>query len=145
MCELLRNPNELRRAQSELASVVGLDRKVEDGDLEKLPYLRCVSKEVLRLHPSIPLLLRESLQDCTIAGRFVPRLDKRLGHGPRRETLAGRRSVQAVAVLRRCSLRRQGGWRLRVLAVRVRAAVVPRDAAGFVRAGARDGAVAALL
>lgn len=73
MSELLRSPTELMRAQNELAAVVGLDRKVEDGDLEKLAYLRCICKEVLRLHPPLPLLLRESLEDCTVGGHVIPR------------------------------------------------------------------------
>ncbi|OEL32756.1 Cytochrome P450 84A1 [Dichanthelium oligosanthes] len=73
MLELLRSPGELKRAQRELASVVGLHRKVDERDLEKLPYLRFICKEVLRLHPPIPLLLRESLQDCTVSGHAIPR------------------------------------------------------------------------
>ncbi|CAL5042749.1 unnamed protein product [Urochloa decumbens] len=72
MLELLRSPGELKRAQDELAVVVGLHRKVDERDLEQLPYLRCVGKEVLRLHPPLPLLLRESLQDCTVSGHVVP-------------------------------------------------------------------------
>ncbi|KAL6652885.1 hypothetical protein ACP70R_011810 [Stipagrostis hirtigluma subsp. patula] len=71
LLELLRNPVELKRAQDELADVVGLGRKVDESDIEKLPYLRCVTKEVLRLHPPLPLLLRESLQDCVVGGGHV--------------------------------------------------------------------------
>ncbi|CAL5052931.1 unnamed protein product [Urochloa decumbens] len=73
MLELLRSPGELKQAQDELAGVVGLHRKVDERDLEQLLYLRCVCKEVLRLHPPLPLLLREPLQDCTVSGHVVPR------------------------------------------------------------------------
>ncbi|XP_066393274.1 cytochrome P450 84A1-like [Miscanthus floridulus] len=73
MVELLRSPGELERAQDELARVVGLHRKVDESDVDKLPYLRCICKEVLRLHPPLPLLLRECLQDCAVGGHVVPR------------------------------------------------------------------------
>jgi len=73
MVELLRSPGELERAQDELARLVGLHRKVDESDVDKLPYLRCICKEVLRLHPPLPLLLRECLQDCAVGGHVVPR------------------------------------------------------------------------
>uniref|UniRef100_J3MDY2 Uncharacterized protein n=1 Tax=Oryza brachyantha TaxID=4533 RepID=J3MDY2_ORYBR len=60
-------------AQDELAGVVGLHRRVNEGDLGNLPHLRCITKLVLRLHPPLPLLLQESLRDCTIGGYTVPR------------------------------------------------------------------------
>ncbi|CAD6226903.1 unnamed protein product [Miscanthus lutarioriparius] len=59
MVELLRSPGELERAQNELARVVGLHRKVNECDLDKLPYLRCICKECL--------------QDCAVGGHVVPR------------------------------------------------------------------------
>jgi ferulate-5-hydroxylase len=71
--ELMRNPQDLKRVQEELATVVGLDRRVEESDIEKLTYLKCVVKETLRLHPPIPLLLHETAEDATIRGYFVPK------------------------------------------------------------------------
>ena len=62
----------MKRVQEELATVVGLDRKVSEGDLDKLPYLKCCIKETLRLHPPIPLLLHETSQDCEVNGFWVP-------------------------------------------------------------------------
>ncbi|MED6146299.1 hypothetical protein PIB30_033220 [Stylosanthes scabra] len=73
MAELMRSPSDLKRVQQELASVVGLDRHVEESDFEKLPYLKCVIKETLRLHPPIPLLLHETAEDSTVSGYFVPK------------------------------------------------------------------------
>ncbi|CAL9086623.1 unnamed protein product, partial [Musa textilis] len=58
--------------QQELASVVGLHRKVDDSDLDKLPYLKCAVKEMLRLHPPLPLLQHQATQDCELAGYFIP-------------------------------------------------------------------------
>ncbi|XP_020600382.1 LOW QUALITY PROTEIN: cytochrome P450 84A1-like [Phalaenopsis equestris] len=73
MAEILRSPDELKRIQSELAQVIGLNRKVHESDLDKLPYLKCAIKETLRLHPPIPLLLHETAEDSTVAGYFIPK------------------------------------------------------------------------
>ncbi|OAY82487.1 Cytochrome P450 84A1 [Ananas comosus] len=73
MAELMKSPDDMRRVQQELADVVGLDRKVHESDLDKLPFLKCVVKETLRLHPPIPLLLHETVEDCTVAGYSVPK------------------------------------------------------------------------
>ncbi|TKY55871.1 Cytochrome P450 84A1 [Spatholobus suberectus] len=73
MAELMRSPEDLRRVQQELADVVGLDRRVEESDLEKLVYLKCAVKETLRLHPPIPLLLHETAEDAAVCGYFVPK------------------------------------------------------------------------
>ncbi|GFQ00532.1 cytochrome p450 84a1 [Phtheirospermum japonicum] len=72
MAELMRSPQELKRVQQELNRVVGLDRKVEEPDFEKLTYLRCCLKEVLRLHPPIPILLHETAEEATISGYHIP-------------------------------------------------------------------------
>ncbi|KAL1540854.1 cytochrome P450 84A1-like [Salvia divinorum] len=72
MTELMRSPEDLQKVQEELKNAVGLARKVEEPDLEKLTYLRCCLKEVLRLHPPIPLLLHETSEDATISGYHVP-------------------------------------------------------------------------
>ncbi|GER35092.1 cytochrome P450 [Striga asiatica] len=72
MSELMRSPNDLRKVQQELADVVGLGRKVEEPDFEKLTYLQCCIKEVLRLHPPIPLLLHEASADAVVSGYHIP-------------------------------------------------------------------------
>lgn len=72
MAEMMKRPEELKKVQDELAEVVGLERKVHESDLEKLPYLKCAVKETLRLHPPIPLLLHETAADSQIDGYFIP-------------------------------------------------------------------------
>lgn len=72
MSELLRNPEELKRTQEELANTVGLHRCVEEGDFEKLTYLKCVLKETLRLHPPLPFLSRATAEDLNVAGYYIP-------------------------------------------------------------------------
>lgn len=69
--ELIRHPRVMKELQEEVRKIVkGKDSKVLCGDdLEQLPYLNAVIKEVLRLHPPAPLLMfRESLQEVKING-----------------------------------------------------------------------------
>ncbi|XP_058006619.1 iridoid oxidase-like [Hevea brasiliensis] len=72
MAELLRKPEVMKRVKEELHEVVGVNRFVEESDLEKLPYLQAVFKETLRLHPSIPLLLpRNTIHDTNFMGYHI--------------------------------------------------------------------------
>ncbi|XP_027078023.1 cytochrome P450 CYP736A12-like [Coffea eugenioides] len=65
--ELLRHPEAMRKLQKELEEKVGLERIVEESDIEGLEYLDMVIKESMRLHPVAPLLLpHESMEDCTV-------------------------------------------------------------------------------
>ncbi|KAL1812535.1 hypothetical protein ACET3Z_022600 [Daucus carota] len=72
MSELMRSPGDLKRVQQELLDVVGLHRRVEENDFDKLSYFKCVIKETLRLHPPIPLFLHETAQDAVVAGYHIP-------------------------------------------------------------------------
>ncbi|MBA0663961.1 hypothetical protein Goklo_004039, partial [Gossypium klotzschianum] len=40
LTELMRSPEDMKRVQRELEEVVGLDRRVEESDLDKLPFLK---------------------------------------------------------------------------------------------------------
>ncbi|KAL8266072.1 hypothetical protein R6Q59_003416 [Mikania micrantha] len=73
LAELMHTPESLKRVQQELADVVGLDRRVEESDFEKLTYFKCVIKETLRLHPPIPLLLHQSSEATEVAGYHIPK------------------------------------------------------------------------
>ncbi|KAJ3680101.1 hypothetical protein LUZ60_016379 [Juncus effusus] len=73
MATLMKNPEQMKRVQQELAEVVGMDRMVHESDMDKLPYLKCAIKETLRLYPPIPLLLHETSEDCEIAGYSIPK------------------------------------------------------------------------
>ncbi|KAE8719098.1 Cytochrome P450 84A1 [Hibiscus syriacus] len=72
MAELMKSPAELQKVQQELSDVIGLDRVVQESDLEKLTYLKSAIKETLRLHPPIPLLLHETSVDSILGGYRVP-------------------------------------------------------------------------
>ncbi|KAJ8771114.1 hypothetical protein K2173_023439 [Erythroxylum novogranatense] len=73
LAELMRSPEDMKRVQQELADVVGLERRVEESDFDKLTFLKCTLKETLRLHPPIPLLLHETAQDAEVAGYYIPK------------------------------------------------------------------------
>ena len=57
MDEVIHNPRIMKKAQAELEEVIGKDRRVEESDIDRLPYLHAVVKEVFRLHPPVPLLV----------------------------------------------------------------------------------------
>ncbi|KAJ0968523.1 hypothetical protein J5N97_025440 [Dioscorea zingiberensis] len=73
MAELMQKPKMMRRIQEELEQVVGKENVVEESHIPKLTYLGAVIKEVLRLHPALPLLVPHSpSSSCTINGYNVP-------------------------------------------------------------------------
>uniref|UniRef100_A0A7N0VJ70 Cytochrome P450 n=1 Tax=Kalanchoe fedtschenkoi TaxID=63787 RepID=A0A7N0VJ70_KALFE len=74
MTELVRHPTVLARAQEEVHAVVSTAGCVSLSHLQTLHYMKCVIKETMRLHPPVPLLVpRESMDDCTLDGYFIPK------------------------------------------------------------------------
>ncbi|GMN56694.1 hypothetical protein TIFTF001_025797 [Ficus carica] len=74
LTELLKNPRVMKNLQQELEREIGMDQMVEEKDLKKLNYLDIVVKESYRLHPVAPFLVsRESMEDITIEGYFIPK------------------------------------------------------------------------
>jgi len=73
MSLLLNHPEALQKVKAEIDSQVGYGRLLNDSDLPKLPYLRCVINEALRLYPAVPLLLPHfSSKDSTLEGFQIP-------------------------------------------------------------------------
>ncbi|CAN8239739.1 unnamed protein product [Cochlearia groenlandica] len=63
------------KAQAEIDAILGdTVRQVLDSDLSKLPYLRAIVKETLRMHPPGPLLswARLSIHYTHIRPHFIP-------------------------------------------------------------------------
>ncbi|KDP24589.1 hypothetical protein JCGZ_25505 [Jatropha curcas] len=72
LAELINHPDIMKKAREEIDSVVGTSRLVEESDIINLPYLQSIVKETLRIHPTGPLTVRKSTEDCTINGYEIP-------------------------------------------------------------------------
>lgn len=73
MTALIQNPEAMEKLQKEIRQVVGDRGAVKEDDVPKLPYLKAVIKETLRLYPPAPLLLpRESMESCNVEGYVIP-------------------------------------------------------------------------
>ncbi|KAF7005481.1 hypothetical protein CFC21_020600 [Triticum aestivum] len=74
MSEIFNHPKVMAKVQSEVRQVLGPGKAViANNDLRELHYMRMVIKEVLRMHPPIPLLVpRETREDCKIMGYDIP-------------------------------------------------------------------------
>ncbi|XP_074358665.1 trimethyltridecatetraene synthase-like [Apium graveolens] len=69
LSEMLKNPKMFKTATEELDRIIGKERWVEEKDIQNLPYIEAISKEILRLHPVAPLLVPHmASQDCKISG-----------------------------------------------------------------------------
>eukprot|EP00253_Pinus_taeda_P011326 PITA_11326 len=74
IAEALHNPQIMKKVQAELEEVLGKDGRVEERDIDRLPYLHAVVKETLRLHPPVPLLLPHRAESsCEVAGYMIPK------------------------------------------------------------------------
>ncbi|XP_021890225.1 cytochrome P450 71A26-like [Carica papaya] len=69
MTELLRHPKVMKKLRNEVRTIAGDKSNIIEEDLGKMKYLKAVIKEVLRLHPPLPLLMpRESVKDANVRG-----------------------------------------------------------------------------
>ncbi|CAD6267239.1 unnamed protein product [Miscanthus lutarioriparius] len=77
MALLLTHPEAMLKARAEIDANVGRSRLVEESDMTNLPYLQCVVKETLRLCPVGPVIpAHEAMEDCTVGGFHVRRMDR---------------------------------------------------------------------
>lgn len=74
LAEMMNRPETIKKAQQELEEIVGKDNIVEEFHIQKLPYLQAVMKEVLRLHPALPLMVPHCPSESTVVGNYtIPR------------------------------------------------------------------------
>ncbi|KAJ9567890.1 hypothetical protein OSB04_003856 [Centaurea solstitialis] len=67
--ELLRHPQAMKKLQQEAREIGQGKSMITEDDLDKMPYLKSILKETLRLHPPLPLLVpHESTQDVKLLG-----------------------------------------------------------------------------
>ncbi|XP_020238203.1 cytochrome P450 93A3 [Cajanus cajan] len=72
LAELINHPNIMLKARQEIDSVVGNTRLVEESDIPNLPYVQSIVKETMRLHPTGPLIGRQTTENCNINGYDIP-------------------------------------------------------------------------
>ncbi|KAF8097107.1 hypothetical protein N665_0294s0013 [Sinapis alba] len=68
MTELMRHPECMKKLQDEIRSVSAHDLCVTEKEVEKMSYLNLVIKEVLRLHPPVPIIPRLLREDVELHG-----------------------------------------------------------------------------
>lgn len=75
MTELLRHPEKMAKAQSEIVQAIGDNgRPVQELDIPKLPYIQAIAKETLRMHPPAPFLLpHKAEKKVQLDGYLVPK------------------------------------------------------------------------
>ncbi|WMV48497.1 hypothetical protein MTR67_041882 [Solanum verrucosum] len=74
MTEILRQPEIMKKAQAELAQIVGKGKPIEEVHLSRLPYLQFIIKETLRMHPPSPFLVpRRVDQDVELCDYIIPK------------------------------------------------------------------------
>lgn len=69
LARLIENPDMQSKLYSEIKGVVG-DKKVDEKDLDKMPYLSAVVKEVLRKHPPTFFALTHAVTEPTKLGGY---------------------------------------------------------------------------
>ncbi|KAH1096032.1 hypothetical protein J1N35_012953 [Gossypium stocksii] len=72
MAELLKNPGIMEKAKNEVRRVFTSKGYVDEGSIHELKYVKAVIKESIRLHPAVPLVLRECREDCRLDGYDIP-------------------------------------------------------------------------
>ncbi|XP_026390099.1 cytochrome P450 71A1-like [Papaver somniferum] len=74
MAELIKNPKLMKKAQEEVRRVAAGNKtnKVEEQDINKMDYLKCIIKETLRMHPPVPTLSRKPSADAKLGGYDLP-------------------------------------------------------------------------
>ena len=73
MCKNLSIQDRVRDEVRTHLPSIDSDSKVTAEMLDKCQYLHAVCMEVLRLHPPVPLTLRETARPTTILGQYVPK------------------------------------------------------------------------
>lgn len=72
IAQLITNPEVQEKLYGEIKATVG-DRKVDEKDVEKMPYLQAVVKELLRKHPPTYFSLTHAVTEpTTLAGYDIP-------------------------------------------------------------------------
>ncbi|XP_073034262.1 6,7,8-trihydroxycoumarin synthase-like [Primulina eburnea] len=73
MTALMQTPHTMKKLQAEIRETIGKKGFVNEDDVPRLPYLKAVVKETLRLYPPAPLLVpRECMEERIVGGYTIP-------------------------------------------------------------------------
>ncbi|CAL0317746.1 unnamed protein product [Lupinus luteus] len=73
IAELVNHPHIQKKVREEINKVLGPEHQVTEPDIQKLPYLQAMIKEVLRFRMAIPLLVPHmNLQHAKLGGFDIP-------------------------------------------------------------------------
>ncbi|KAL9261971.1 Cytochrome P450 71A9-like protein [Drosera capensis] len=72
MTELIKYPTTMEALQAEVTRVAKGKDMIEESNLPELHYLHMVLKETFRLHPPLPIIMRETIADCKLQGYEIP-------------------------------------------------------------------------
>ncbi|CAN6217868.1 unnamed protein product [Urochloa humidicola] len=74
MAELLRHPAAMSKVRAELRDALGSKPYPDESDIDRLPYLRAVVMESMRLHPPSPMLMPHAAMagGAEVGGYTVP-------------------------------------------------------------------------
>ncbi|KAL5780627.1 hypothetical protein ACOSQ2_011364 [Xanthoceras sorbifolium] len=73
MTYLMKHPRAMIKVQEEVRNLIGAKGFVDEDDVRKLPHLKTVVKETMRLQPTVPLLVpRETIEKCILYRYEIP-------------------------------------------------------------------------
>jgi cytochrome P450 len=71
--ELCKHPDVQQKLREEIRAELDLHGEIDSTKIDRLPYLNAVLNETMRVFPPVPLTLRETANDTSIQGHFVPK------------------------------------------------------------------------
>ncbi|KAL1568316.1 cytochrome P450 736A117-like protein [Salvia divinorum] len=71
MTELIRHPTVMKKLQDEIRGMMKEKHHVTDDGLQKMPYMKAVIKELIRLHPPLPIFSRVARDHINLMGYEV--------------------------------------------------------------------------
>ncbi|GAA0175192.1 oxygenase [Lithospermum erythrorhizon] len=73
LAELLSKPRTLTEAKHEILKIVGRNKRFEESDIDKLPFLQAIVKETLRMHPGGGFVPKKASKDTSFMGYDIPK------------------------------------------------------------------------
>ncbi|CAA0812522.1 Cytochrome P450 71A25 [Striga hermonthica] len=71
MTELIRHPNVMKKLQDEVRGVTDGKTAITEDDIQRMPYLKAVIKETLRIHPPVPIYMHAAREHVNFMGYNV--------------------------------------------------------------------------